>query len=341
MYYSTFGKVQTTERLLRTKHCSYIRVLPEHLGISDKGCTKRLQRAISDFGLERSFAGAIEGLEEHYGFTLPVSTAAKITLEHASIIATKLDEREHSLSLPKEGVETIIAEADGSFVPIVSTTGKHCDKRKNREINYQEARLCACQSKGSSQIFYESTFEDVDQVGQLWSHCAKAAGRGLNTEIHCIADGASWIAKQAYTHLKPKRYLVDFYHACEYLAGAQPTCATNARWMSTQKKRLKSNHPQRVLAALKPHIESHNIEDTKAPVRAAHRYFQNRLNQLDYAGAIQEELPIGSGMIESGHKHVLQARLKISGAAWTLENAQNMAKARALKANQGWEPYWN
>jgi hypothetical protein len=27
-------------------------------------------------------------------------------------------------------------------------------------------------------------------------------------------------------------------------------------------------------------------------------------------------LPIGSGMIESGHRHVLHARLKKAGAAW-------------------------
>jgi len=96
-----------------------------------------------------------------------------------------------------------------------------------------------------------------------------------------------------------------------------------------------------VLAALEPYREHDGIEDAKAPVRTAHRYIQNRLNQLDYAGAIAENLPIGSGMIESGHKHVLQARLKISGAAWTLNNAQNIAKARALRANQQRHIYWN
>ncbi len=36
---------------------------------------------------------------------------------------------------------------------------------------------------------------------------------------------------------------------------------------------------------------------------------------LDYPGAISRDLPIGSGLIESGHKHVLQARLKKAGSA--------------------------
>ena len=198
------------ERLFRSQQRSYIRVLPEHLGISDKGCTKCLQCALSDFGLERCFAGAVEGLKEHYGFTLPVSTASKITLEHASQIATQLDKRESALRLPAQGAQTIIAQADGSFVPIVSTDGRHADKRKNRDMHYQESRLCACQTKGSSQIRYEATFEDVNEVGMLWAQCAKAAGRGLNTQIHCIGDGASWNASQVQAHLKPKRYLVDF-----------------------------------------------------------------------------------------------------------------------------------
>lgn len=292
------------------------------------------------FGFERSFAKAVKSLKEHYGFSLPVSGVTETTLVHARKIAEYLDQRDRTLCLPAKGVETIIAEADGSFVPIVSTQGKKSDKRKNRQINYQEARLCACQGQGSVDCFYEATFREVDQVGKLWAECAKTAGRGLNTQIHGLGDGATWIQKQAQTYLQPKRYLVDFYHICEYLADAKEACATNSRWMDTQKKRLKTNHPEKVLKALKPYIEAESIDDSRAPVRTAHRYIQNRLDQLDYKGSLAEKLPIGSGLIESGHKHVLQARLKITGAAWSLNNAENMVKARALRANGQWEAYW-
>ena len=44
-------------------------------------------------------------------------------------------------------------------------------------------------------------------------------------------------------------------------------------------------------------------------------------------------LPIGSGLIEAGHKHVLQARLKISGAAWLPSNAETVAQLRVLRSN--------
>jgi hypothetical protein len=50
--------------------------------------------------------------------------------------------------------------------------------------------------------------------------------------------------------------------------------------------------------------------EEEAPVRNAHRYVSNRQDCLDYPRALALGLPIGSGMIESGHRHVLQARLK-------------------------------
>ncbi len=50
----------------------------------------------------------------------------------------------------------------------------------------------------------------------------------------------------------------------------------------------------------------------------------NRLEQLDYQGAIKEDLPIGSGEIESAHRYVIQERLDLAGAWWTLEKAEQM-----------------
>lgn len=315
-------------------------MLPQALGIGEKGCTRRLQRALSDFGFERSFARATAALKEHYGFSLPVSTTAKITHAQAEKIASELSTRDRALSLPEQGAERMVAEADGSFVPIVSSAGKHKDRRKNRQIDFKEARLCACQDTGSATAWYEASFEPIDQIGKLWKQCAKQAGRGINTQIHCLGDGATWIAQQARQNLDPKRYLVDFYHVCEYLGAAQDSCAENGRWLATQKNRLKNNRADRVLSTLEPFLEDEKSEDSKSPVRSAYRYLNNRLEQLDYAGAIAEGLPIGSGLIESGHKHVLQARLKISGASWNPINAENMIQARTLRANGLWNQLW-
>jgi hypothetical protein len=46
-------------------------------------------------------------------------------------------------------------------------------------------------------------------------------------------------------------------------------------------------------------------------------------------------------MIESGHRHVLQARLKKAGTAWLQDNADQMAHLRVLRANRHWQSFWN
>ena len=53
----------------------------------------------------------------------------------------------------------------------------------------------------------------------------------------------------------------------------------------------------------------------------AHRYLTNGTDCLNYKRALSLGLPIGSGMIKSGHRHVLQARLKKTGP-WLLINAK-------------------
>ena len=68
---------------------------------------------------------------------------------------------------------------------------------------------------------------------------------------------------------------------------------------------------------------------------------EKRLKYMDYAQAKQKELPIGSGEIESSHRHVVQKRLKIAGAWWKTENANAMLQLRTARASRYWRAYWN
>ena len=51
-------------------------------------------------------------------------------------------------------------------------------------------------------------------------------------------------------------------------------------------------------------------------------------------------MPIGSGEIESAHRHVIQQRLKIPGAWWKPDNAHKMLALRVARANGQWNEYW-
>jgi hypothetical protein len=158
-----------------------------------------------------------------------------------------------------------------------------------------------------------------------------------------VGDGAEWIRLQSREVFGQQHgFLIDFFHLSEYLAGAAETCAPKApkRWLKTQQKRLKRGAARLVLQTLEPHIEPEAMSEENAPVRCASRYLSNRVDCVDYPRAIDAELPIGSGLIESGHRHVLQARLKRPGTAWLQKNADDLAQLRVIRSNNRWDDFW-
>jgi hypothetical protein len=123
-----------------------------------------------------------------------------------------------------------------------------------------------------------------------------------------------------------------------YLAAAAPPDQPDD--LRTEKAALCAGRVDAVLAELHRRLEPATTPEADAPVRAAHRYLADRRDRLDYPTAITRGLPFGSGLIESGHQHVLQERLKIPGTAWLRRNAEAIAHARALRANGGRPLYW-
>jgi hypothetical protein len=69
-------------------------------------------------------------------------------------------------------------------------------------------------------------------------------------------------------------------------------------------------------------------------------YLSHRQHQLDYGSAINNDLPIGSGEIESAHRYFVQKRLKLPGAWWTPENAEHLLALRVGQHNGEWPSYW-
>lgn len=278
---------------------------------------------------------------------MPSSAARSITEHHAKQV-TDLGE---SLGLPiASSADVVIGESDGSMIPIVETylpeeADKIRDRRNHKRLFWKEARLSMAHAKGSVTPVFLGTMDSVDVAGQQLLLCVNAAGATEKTNVHCVGDGARWIANQVEEKFGSNgTYLIDFYHLCEYLSAAAPHCVPDDgdkdAWLKTQKEALKSSEYSRVLHALKPYLEPNSTEDSQASVRACYRYIKNRPEQLDYKAAIEKELPIGSGEVESAHRYVLQKRLKLPGAWWSIGCAKNMINLRTCRANNLWNDYW-
>jgi len=304
-------------------------------------CSLPLQRVITDFGADHAFGQVPKKLQEHYSIQIPVSTIRKLTEHHGQQID---DQREAASLSTDEGCQQQIAEIDGCMIPIISVREDNGDKRKKKKLHWKEARLTLVHEHGSVTPKFDATFaKSVDNAGQSLLNCAVAAGLGVNTQVHGVGDGALWIEKQMQEKFGTQgSYLIDFYHVCEYLSEASSACSANdSDWMDTQKKRLKNNEYALVIDSLSKHLEPDSVDNTKAPVNACHRYLSNRTDQLNYKGAIEKGLPIGSGEIESAHRYVIQHRLKLSGAWWKEENVDRMLALRVIRANEEWDKYWN
>jgi Uncharacterised protein family (UPF0236) len=305
-----------------------------------------LQRVITDFGADVPFGQIPKKLLEHHGVSIPVSSAQGITQTHAQQV---LDTQSLDTEIPiGAAVASLITQMDGSMLPIVDTNPdadipEPIDRRKTRKTGWKEARLGFARNSEQTRLIFGATLGTVDEAGAQLLHSAIRSGLGVETFVHGVGDGAPWIVMQMEARFgDPGRFLLDFYHVCDYLAEASHICAPNApkSWMEEQKKRLKLNQFRAVLKSLQPFQEPNSVPDQQAPVRAAYRYLYNRPQQLDYKGAILAELPIGSGEIESAHRYIIQIRLKRSGSWWTVEKAEAMLALRVLRANHDWDDYW-
>jgi hypothetical protein len=298
---------------------------------------------MADFGADVPFARVVDKLKEHYGITVPVSAATTLTYRHAHGLTTA----DVQPLAPSRPTAVLITEADGSMIPVVQCGGvgtdTGTDKRRQRNVAWKEARLSLVRNPDEVAPVFAVTLGDTQACGRQLKELAISAGLTRATRVHALGDGAPWIADQIEQQFGAQgRYLIDFYHLCDYLAAAASVCAsgTPTTWLDTQKIRLRCGELAAVMSELDRHLEPES-DSGDTPVRDAYRYIANRAGQFDYPAAIANQLPIGSGEVESAHRYIIQKRLKLPGAWWNASNAQAMLNLRCLRANHRWNDYWD
>jgi len=334
---TTFGWVSVAEEQWRLgRRGPLLRPFCQRAGVRPRGRSRRLQRALVDFGAEESFARAAVRVREHYGLDVASEQVRQLTLTHGAQISAL------TVRPPQRAAATLIRQLDGSMIPIVVPPAQGPDRRRGKQLLWREARLCLARPQDSATPCYGATLGSVAVTGALWRDTAQAAGLGLRTHVHGVGDGAEWILTQFQEQSGAQgHYLVDFYHVSEYLGAAATVINPKApqAWRRRQQGRLLENKVTSVLRALAAHWES--ADSPQAPVRAAYRYLEQRHAHLDYAGARAQGWDLGSGEIKSAHRHVVQQRLKLAGSWWKEPNAEAMLGLRVARANQHWHRYWS
>lgn len=69
-------------------------------------------------------------------------------------------------------------------------------------------------------------------------------------------------------------------------------------------------------------------------------YLLKNKERLQYGEALKSGFPIASGVIEGACRHLINDRLDITGARWSLQGAEAVLKLRSLKSSGDFESYW-
>jgi hypothetical protein len=162
-----------------------------------------------------------------------------------------------------------------------------------------------------------------------------------------VADGALWCQHFYDYHLPQAVRVLDFPHAVEHLTQVAYACLGEGSpqaltWLQTQTTTLRAGDPQAVVAA----VAALPVDQATDPGGAQQvrdkcaSYLQTRLPQLAYADFIARGLPIGSGIVESANKLVVEARLKGAGMHWKPEHVDPMLVLRTALYSQTWDQRW-
>ena len=163
-------------------------------------------------------------------------------------------------------------------------------------------------------------------------------GVGTALEVVAVMDGAGWLQKFIDFHRPDAIRILDFPHAVEYLSRASHEAhgtgtATTSEWIGTQAHALKHEGPAPVLAALRA-LPTGEHRD------GALEYLEPRLPQLQYPTFRAAGYPIGSGIVESANKVVVEDRLKGSGMHWAPAHVDPLLALRTIVCADRWDEAW-
>jgi hypothetical protein len=161
-------------------------------------------------------------------------------------------------------------------------------------------------------------------------------------DVAAVQDGADW--EQGFTdyHCPQAVRILDFPHAGEhinqvgqYLYGENTSQAQ--QWLQEHLFQLKDKGPDTLLAEFRQ-LKSQHPQASEISANLA--YLEKRENQLQYPKFRTQGWPIGSGIVESGNKLVVEVRLKGSGMHWAKPNVNSMLAIRNILCSDRWKEEW-
>lgn len=140
--------------------------------------------------------------------------------------------------------------------------------------------------------------------------------------------------------------VLDFIHVLQYLWAASTafhaeTAPEREEWVLSRLREVLRGKAVDVAAGMRRSATLRELsEKTRAPVDDCADYLLDYKAYLHYDEYLRDGLPIASGVIEGACRHLVNDRLGITGAHWSLAGAEAILRLRALRSSGDLEDYW-
>ena len=140
--------------------------------------------------------------------------------------------------------------------------------------------------------------------------------------------------------------VVDFIHVAQYVWEAAKALipedqAEQDHWVRAHLLELLRGKASRVAAGIR---RSATLRALAAVERQAvddcADYLINYAPYLQYDKVLAEGLPIATGVIEGTCRHLVEDRMNLTGARWSLTGAEAVLRLRALRSSDDFDAYW-
>lgn len=319
--------------------------LDEELGLQPAvSLTPRQQEHLVHLSSWMPFERAAQMMECLLGVRVSEATARRQS-EQAGALAQAVQTAQAQAQPQDSGQEAqaarLAVSADGAYVPLVEGRWAEVRTVAIGEVK-QESTACGEQEVHVRHLSYFSRMSDAETFADLAEVEMRRRGVSGAQEVCAVTDGADWLQGFLDLHCPDAVRILDFPHAAEHLnlliqAVSQAGMDLPTDLLERLCHRLKERGPLlllRLLSRLPAPLRE------QAGVREHVGYFCKREALMHYPHYRKQGWPIGSGMVESANKVVVEARLKGAGMHWQANHVNPMLTLRNAVCNERWQAAW-
>lgn len=187
-----------------------------------------------------------------------------------------------------------------------------------------------------------------DVIGEMFDEAARRDPRGQKRWVALVDGNLPQIAHLEQLAEKrgvPLILVVDFIHVAQYVWKAAGALFPNQdleqdRWTREHLLEILRGKASRVAAGMRRSATLREMGAERKPVDECADYLLHYSSYLQYDKALAEGVPIATGVIEGACRHLVEDRMNLTGARWSLTGAEAVLRLRALRSSNDFDAYW-